>query len=201
MVNSINHKLAIYGFPIVIFSILLTSCATSETEPVAPVSSKVATTPKTQVTSLPVEDGIVGVTTGMDCSTLISIEDLYKYNPSYSLDPSFSPQPGSLAKLATDYKGISCTFINLSSGDSFTISLAKFAPESFNVFKQKRVEGSTQVSSESIPSSFIGLFVSGTNGGTLEILGNDYWLSATAPWAQTPEDLLKPLSSALTKLN
>lgn len=201
MVMSINPKLAVCGLSVVIISSFLTACAASETEPVAPVSSKVATTPTSQSTSLPVEEGIVGVNTGMDCSTLISNEDLYNYNPSYSLDLSFSPQPGSLAKLATDYKGISCTYINLSSGDSFTISLAKFDSESFDAFKQNREAESSQISSDSIPSPFVGLFVSGSSGGTLEILGNGYWLSASAPWAQTPEDLLKPLSNALTKLN
>lgn len=191
-----------HGFiALAICPLILTGCATSDTEPVAPVPTKIASSPEITNTSLPVEEGIVGTNTGLDCSALISNEDLYSYNPSYSLDLSVSPQSGSLAKLATDYKGISCVYINLSSGDSFTISLAKFEQSTFEEFKQKREVGSSKITSEAIPDSFTGLFTTGTNGGTLEVLGNGYWLTATAAWAQTPDDLLKPLGNALTKLN
>ena len=194
-------KLAISVILIVLFSIFLTACKATETEPVAPVSPKGTTASEAMSTSLPVEDGIIGVSTGMDCSTLISNEDLYDYNPSYSLDLSYSPQSGSLAKLATDYKGISCTYLNLSSGDSFTVSLAKFQHETFDNFKENREKDTSQISSEDIPIPLIGYFMAGINGGTLEILGNDYWLTVTAPWALTPEDLLKPLKNVITKLN
>lgn len=150
--------------------------------------------------SLPVEEGIVGIPSGETCESLISIEDLYNFNSNFALDPSQSPAPGSLAKLATDYKGISCNFVNLSSGESVTVSLAKFDNQGFTRLQQMREKESFPSKVSFVPAEFLALFTPETQGGTLEVLGNNFWLTAKANWVQNAEDFNKLIANSIAKL-
>lgn len=150
--------------------------------------------------SLPVEEGIVGIPLGETCESLISIEDLYNFNSNFALDSSQSPAPGSLAKLATDYKGISCNFVNLSSGESVTVSLAKFDNQGFTRLKQMREKESFPSKVSFVPAEFLALFTPEAQGGTLEVFGNNYWLTAKANWVQNAEDFNKLIANSIAKL-
>lgn len=187
---------------LVFFVPVLSGCSSKTVTPVAPVPSNI-TTDKAKETSssMPVEAGIIGSSVQETCDTLISIEDLYNFNPNYALDSSRSPESGSLAKLATDYKGISCTYVNLSSGDSVTVSLAHFDDQSFTKVSEQREKESRPATSDLIPLGFTAHFSSNTAGGTLEVLGNNYWLTASSTWAQSADELLKLVSNSLNKLS
>jgi len=178
--------------------VLLTGCTSISQQAIQPITTpQVSVTPAQ--TSLPVESGMIGLPLSTTCTTLVTVDELYKFNPNFALDPSKSPAAGSLAKLATDYKGISCTYVNLSGGDIITVSLAKLDNESFKRLLAQRSASSKPYSGGGVPSGFIGLFSESSSGGTLELLGNGYWLVATAPWAKSPDDVLKLVGPAIAK--
>jgi hypothetical protein len=180
--------------------VLLAGCSPSSQPAVQPISTpQVSETPAQ--TSLPVESGMIGLPLSTTCTTLVTVDELYKFNPNFALDPSKSPTAGSLAKLATDYKGISCTYVNLSAGDTITVALAKLDNESSKRLVAQRSASSKPYSGAGVPSGFIGLFSESASGGTLELLGNGYWLAASAPWAKSPDDVLKLVGPAIAKTN
>jgi hypothetical protein len=187
---------------IILFSTTgLVGCATGDRN-TAPkeIKSSASESQVLSPSSLPVEEGIVGIPLSETCESLISIQDLYNFNPNFALDPSQSPAPGSLAKLATDYKGISCYFVNLSSGESVTVSLAKFDDQGFTRLQQVREKESFPSKVSFLPAEFLAFFAPEDQGGTIEVLGNNYWLTAKANWAQNAEDFNKLIANSIAKL-
>lgn len=187
---------------IILFSTTsLIGCAVgNQSTPPQDIKNSISESQVPTPSSLPVEEGIVGIPLGETCESLISIEDLYNFNPNFALDPSQSPAPGSLAKLATDYKGISCNFVNLSSGESVTVSLAKFDNQGFTRLQQMREKESFPSKVSFVPAEFLALFTPETQGGTLEVFGNNYWLTAKANWVQNADDFNKLIANSIAKL-
>lgn len=187
---------------IILFSTTsLIGCAVgNQSTPPQDIKTSISESQVPTPSSLPVEEGIVGIPLGETCESLISIEDLYNFNPNFALDPSQSPAPGSLAKLATDYKGISCNFVNLSSGESVTVSLAKFDNQGFTRLQQMREKESFPSKVSFVPAEFLALFTPETQGGTLEVFGNNYWLTAKANWVQNADDFNKLIANSIAKL-
>ena len=173
---------------------LLTACSwlnppasTPESSSSQVNSSPSASTP--QATSLPVDGTLVAMSTGLSCDRIISVTDLYAFNPNYSLDTSRSPKVGSTAKLLTDFKGVSCSYLNLSSGDVIDVAVAKFDPNSMNKVKELVVKSAQPTTALSLPAGSEAFFTREGGNGAVNVVTGNYWVIVSASFASSAADL------------
>lgn len=75
-------------------------------------------TPTTGPTSAPVTP------ISLPCTSVLSLQAVYDYNPNYGENPAYSPAAGSEAAAAIARGGFACGWINQTSGDSFELAVS-----------------------------------------------------------------------------
>ena len=154
----------------------------SETPSATPTSSPTASAVSTPIT--------------VDCNTLITLDDMYAFNPNFGLISSWTPKSGSAAATAKSEKGIACRWQNQTSGDTIDISAAHLDTASIESLKNDAVEKSTMVPTYGDEAYFS---VSGGVGTAIVFQGN-YWLVATSVDFLEPGDPADLITAALSAL-
>jgi hypothetical protein len=131
----------------------------------------------------------------------MSLQALYDFNPNFAYDASQSPASSSQAEKIIAIEGISCTYLNLSSGSQIVLALAKLDEAGIATLEKKlSAEGGEKVTSVSSP--IIASFFSVSDGvGTQDILTNEYWISVSSDSFIAPEDTAHFLEPVLASLS
>ena len=169
---------------------------TSSTDTTSVPSSSELSTP-TATADLAAKSYPVGKT----CKDVMSLQALYDFNPNFAYDASLSPSNASHAENILSIEGISCVYLNLSSGSKIVLSLAKLDEMGLSTIKEKlSTEGAKKATSFSPPVD--ASFFSITDGvGTLDILTNGYWVSVSSSSFIYPEDAAHFLETVLASLS
>jgi hypothetical protein len=134
-------------------------------------------------------------TTSIPCDTLLSGRAVYDFNPNFGLDGSFTPKAGSAAATAVADKGTACNWTNQSSGDTFTVAVARPAAADLASLKAAAAKGS--------PAAGLGdaAYFSRTGGvGRVDAFTGAYWLVTTSVYFASAEDANGLVAAALGAL-
>jgi hypothetical protein len=130
------------------------------------------------------------------CSTLITPDDMYAFNPNFGLLTAYTPAAGSAAASAKAQQGIACRWSNQSSGDNIDISVAHLSAPAIVALKDQAVQTATLV-----PTYGDEAYFATKNGvGTATVFQGNYWLVATSVDFLEPGDPADLINAALSAL-
>lgn len=171
-----------------------------------------ATTSSTDTTSVPSSSELLTSTAtanpiaktypvGKTCEDVMSLQALYDFNPNFTYDATLSTSSSTHAAKIVSIEGISCAYLNLSSGSKIFLSIAKLDATGLSILKEQlSTEGAKEDTSVSPPVDVS--FFSVTDGvGTQDILTNEYWVSVSSASFISPEDTAHFLKSVLASLS
>ena len=124
-----------------------------------------------------------GTPIGVDCDGLISRQQMYDFNPNFSLRSGFKPKAGSGASTALSYQGIACSWVNQTSGATIDFGVAHPAASDLAALKASAASG-TAVSGIGDSAWF------STSGdtGQLQIFRGPDWITASSVFFGAPDD-------------
>jgi hypothetical protein len=166
-----------------------TSTASAEpTESAAPSSSP---TPTPEATGSPISQ---------TCVELLSLQDLYDFNPNYGTAPNFAPAAGGLAESALDYNGLTCGYSNQSSGELIELSLVEPNDVLMTTLKQQADADSQAVPTYGTPPAVDGFFTYLGGNGQAQVFTETYWVTLSSPAFGEPGDSERLMSAVLGHL-
>jgi hypothetical protein len=122
------------------------------------------------------EPGAVGTPLTIDCEQLISPQAMYDYNPNFSLNNGFEPADGTAAAEIASLNGVTCAWVNQTSGATIEVAVAQL-PEAELASIKTRVTAE----SESAPAfAAEGFFRMAGTVGEADAFSGEYWVSATS---------------------
>ncbi|WP_166790632.1 MULTISPECIES: hypothetical protein [unclassified Cryobacterium] len=140
-----------------------------------------------------------GTAVAMTCTDLLTLDDVYAFNPNYGTDPSYKPTSAS-AKTAASFQGLTCGLLNQSSDGTIEISLTQPNAQLMTQQQDKAVASSKIVPTYGTPPTAQGFFAV-TNGiGEAQVFTDTYWLTISSSNFLEPGDAESLVSAALGHL-
>lgn len=191
----------------ILISLVLVSLASCAAQTAVEPSSTQSPTGKRIITPTPVasgaplveQDEIRGENLSLSCDDLLTVEELYTYNPNFALDRELAPIFSSTAKEFEGYKGITCSYLNLSSGNIIQISVAKLDPPS-SLKVQDKLLSSNNSAEQDPANETTTLFSMNGDTGNLTLLRNSYFISVHSNQFAQQEEAMKFVTPILAKL-
>lgn len=131
----------------------------------------------------------------LTCDQVITLQQLYDFNPNFGVNPGYSPATGSPGATAVAAKGVACSWMNQTSRETIDVSIAKPAPEQLAALKADAAAGTSTDAYEAE-----GYFAAAGGAGTAQIFTDGYWVTATSSWFQQPGDASAIVSDVLGNL-
>lgn len=170
---------------IVAVALTLAACSSPAPEPSATTTSGSQTTsPTSQPTQEVVGDSIPYE---QNCDDLMPASVMYGWNPNYSLNNSASPATGSSWDTVTELKGTNCNFVNQSSGNSLSISVAQLTDSGVSVLQNQIASTLSQVSGDDQGTIYFGTIA---GSGVFEMfVTNKFWITIAGPDIASVDDV------------
>ena len=144
----------------------LASCAPAPEA--TPTQTAVAPSPEPSASETPAGDP--GAPVDLDCDDLLDEDAVYAFNPNTAFDDSYVGPIDSNPATAVELGGIACSWVNQSSGDRFTISVAHPSTEQLAAF-----ESDTASSPRAL--EYDGTFDGGDNAASTSAIVGAYWVT------------------------
>ncbi|MDJ0349484.1 iron ABC transporter ATP-binding protein [Cryobacterium sp. PH29-G1] len=149
-----------------------TSGASAEPTDDAAATSSPTPTPTPEATGAPI---------AQTCDDLLTLQNVYDFNPNYGTAPKYSPTAGSLAETAETYNGLTCGWSNQTSGELIEVSVV--AP---NDVLMTRLEQKADVDSQAVPTygtppAVDGFFTYAGGSGQAQVFTGTYWITMSSP--------------------
>lgn len=135
----------------------------------------------------------------IDCDQLLTLDDMYAFNPNYGVANDYTPSGGEIATIV-DENGLACAWSNQTSGELIEVAVAQPDPSMLEVYRADAAAGSTAVPTYGTPPAVDGFFASASGTGTAQVFSNGYWLVARSPAFFEPGDAAEIISAALSHL-
>jgi hypothetical protein len=126
------------------------------------------------------------------CGTLVSAQTMYDFNPNFTLQANYAPNSGTPGYAAAADKGTACNWVNDTSGETLSVSVARPGSVEFAALKASAATG-TPVSGYGDAAYFA--------SGRLDIFSGDYWLVTQSNQYSTANDAAAIAKSALAQLH
>jgi hypothetical protein len=150
-------------------------------------------TPDPQPSQVP-DAPLRGLPFSLSCEAMITPQQLYDYNPNVGADPGHRPRDGSGPARAVELSGTACGWLNQTSGQTLSISVAKFdAPNLARVRELARSAGGT-----STGLGMDGHYRTESGLGVVDAFTGSYWIAAESATFLAPEDVA-PLLDAIRR--
>ncbi|WP_349898522.1 hypothetical protein [Parafrigoribacterium soli] len=146
-------------------------------------SSSASATPEATAHATAAPSQAAGTPLGVGCEQLVSLQQMYDFNPNFSLDADYTPKSGSSASAALKYRGIACNWVNQTSGE--TISFAAAHPAASDLAALKRAAASGTAVSGLGDAAW---FSKSGETGELQVFRGPYWVTATSVFFGTADD-------------
>jgi hypothetical protein len=171
-----------------------TACApetpTAESTPTASSSAPEPTPSTTAANENP------GTPINLSCSELVSPQAMYDFNPNFGINPTLTPAPGSQGAITADYNGLTCIWVNESSGETITVAAADLPADLIT-----GIANDLLATSNSVPTyDAEGYFQLVGNVGEAEVVSGSYWVTATSTAFFEPGDAAPVIAAALSGL-
>ena len=177
---------------------VLAGCV-AEPEPTTPSAAPApsATNPTESAppsTGAPETPDLVGTPLTLECSSLLTPDALYAFNPNVGTDPTYAPTD--LARQALDLDGIACGWLNQTSAVTYSVAVAQLDPPSMTILR----DAARAPESVDLPSAE-GYFTVDNAGGSAYVFIGDYWVIIESPEFIAPGDpstLIEALTASLS---
>jgi hypothetical protein len=179
---------------------LLSGCT-----PDAPEPSATTAPPTASGSSAPVEPTEPAEPTeeptpfAIACDELITIEQMYAFNPNFGNDPGFSPSGAGIVAV-TDEAGTACGWLNQTSGDVIEVGVAMLPPAALEQRKNAAALASHAVPTYGTPPEIDGYFVQAGGGGEAQVFRGPYWIVIDSEALFEPGDAQQLVTAVLTNL-
>lgn len=179
---------------------LLAGCASGEAEPSAtPTPKPTATatpTPEPTETAAPEEPA---TPFAIACDALLTLDQLYAFNPNFGVDPEYSPDSATVAKVV-EQGGTACGYLNQTSGDYLQIAVATPSPSGIEAMAGAAASQSTPVPTYGTPPEVEGYFTQAGNEGQVQLFRGPYWIVMESSLLFEPGDAEVLVSDVLGNL-
>ncbi|MFF2052478.1 iron ABC transporter ATP-binding protein [Leifsonia sp. NPDC058194] len=149
-----------------------------------PTPTPTATEPATPVT--------------IGCDQLVTSDQMYAFNPNFGANPNYSPKDGSLEKKAADWQGVTCSWLNQTSGDVIQIAVAQPPASQLDALKNAAITDSQPVPTYGAPP-IEGYFKTGESG-QVQIFRGGFWIVAESTAFFEPGDAAPLMENVLGNL-
>lgn len=133
-----------------------------------------------------------GTPIGVDCNGLVSPQAIYDFNPNYSLQAAYKPKAGTDGSIALGYQGLACSWVNQTSGNLISVSVARPAASDLAALKSAAGTG-TAISGLGDAAWF------GKKGqiGQLQVFSGPFWISTSSDFYGTADDARQLAAAAV----
>ncbi len=175
---------------------MLAGCVPAETDPQATTTPTPSSTAEPIATPTPTATADAAVPVTIGCDELITPQALYDYNPNFALQTGFTAAAGSLAAEAVSEQGIACSFINLSSNETFVISVAHLGSGALTDRGNALITSSNPVPTYNVE----GYFAVENRVGIAQAISSPYWITASSTIFLEPGDVAPLMAAVLSSL-
>ena len=203
--RSLRTGLALTGVTLALLA--LAGCAPeSSAEPTASAAPSVTATPTAEPTETATAEPTAtptpppapeGTAVDKTCDQVLTADDIYALNPNFSPDPGYAAA-SEFAVTATTYSGISCGWINQSSGEVIEVAIAMPNESLANTLKDAALADGEIVPTYGTAPEVEGYFSASTS--TAQVFTNGYRVAVTDPGMIEPGDAGPVLDSVLGNL-
>jgi hypothetical protein len=114
---------------------------------------------------------------------------MYDFNPNFTLQANYAPRSGTAAFAAKSDSGTACTWVNNTSGDTVTVSIARPGSDEFATLKTSAAAG-TPVAGYGDAAWFA--------GGRVDVFSGAYWVVLQSDYFSTAADASALIKSAIS---
>ncbi|WP_313546012.1 iron ABC transporter ATP-binding protein [Leifsonia aquatica] len=179
-------------------ALALAGCAPTATSPSSSPTGTAgggAATTKPTVTPTPTEPPTPVTLT---CDQLVTPDQIYAFNPNFGTSPGYQPKDGTLEKKVADWQGLTCAWLNQTSGDVIQIAVAQPPASQLDGLKNAAITDSQPVPTYGAPP-IEGYFKTGESG-QVQIFRGGYWIVAESTAFFEPGDAAPLMENVLGNL-
>jgi hypothetical protein len=183
-------------------ALLLSACSSSSHTPSSPgAHSSPAPTHSAGSKSTPTAPKSTGGTpVTLTCDQILSASQLYAFNPNFGVDPNYAPTAASLPATIVGDHGVSCGWLNQSSGDVLQIAVGEPPSGDLDNLKDSAIGSSNPVPTYGVPPQVEGYFAMRGTSGEVQVFTGKYWVVSTSTAYQEPGDAAPVMQSVLQNL-
>lgn len=135
----------------------------------------------------------------IDCEALLTLDDVYAFNPNYGSDPGYEAA-SVFASDAVAIEGTACGWVNQTSGATFEVLVATPTEARLEELKNRAALQAKPVPTYGTPPAVEGYFQSVGGVGTAQTFSGPYWLVVSSPDFFEPGDPQPLVAAALGHL-
>lgn len=194
-----SHRIRVGSIAAIAATLLLSGCAGNVSVPGAAsdTSASAAATAQSSTPTASPSATAAGTPVTMGCDQVLTLQNVYDYNPNFGQNPSFST-PDQITPL-TKIGGVACGWINQTSGSTFAVGIAK--PDAPTTAELTSQAASTLSSTPAYGSSPVQGYFGLQNGvGVAEVFSNGYQIVITSSDFGQAEDAAQLMQFVLANL-
>lgn len=135
----------------------------------------------------PTATGAPSIPVTTACTTILTAQQVYDYNPNYVATATYKPTPGTPQSQAVADQGKACAWLNETSGVKLLVSVARPG----DLASLKSAATGTQ---EKLSGSAVGYFMSTGGLGQLQVFSSSYWIVISSQDISSTSDV-NPLAA------
>ncbi|WP_448809444.1 iron ABC transporter ATP-binding protein [Agromyces bauzanensis] len=180
---------------------LLSGCSGATPEPTASaVPTAAPANPADTAAPEPTETAEPPVPFGIACDALVTIDQLYAFNPNFGTDPGYEPQASSIVTAVEEDAGTACGYLNQTSGEVIEIAVATPTAAAGEARRNDAALKSKPVPTYGTPPDVEGYFVQAGGTGQAQVFHGPYWIVIASPALFEPGDAQQLMASVLQNL-
>ena len=138
-----------------------------------------------------------GTPVALTCDQVLTADDVYALNPNFGTDPGYAAT-SPIAITAATYSGVSCGWLNQSSGEVIEVAIAMPNEALANTLKDAALADGEIVPTYGTAPEVEGYFSASTS--TAQVFTKGYWVAVADPGMIEPGDAGPVLDAVLAKL-
>ncbi|MGR2753183.1 iron ABC transporter ATP-binding protein [Agromyces arachidis] len=109
------------------------------------------------------------------CTDLITLDQLYEFNPNYGEAPGYEPQSAAVAEVA-EAQGTVCGWSNQTSGELIELGVATLPEQAYATQVGRAAVDSSAVPTYGTPPEVEGFFSQSDGVGRAQVFADGYWI-------------------------
>ena len=140
-----------------------------------------------------------GTAVALSCDQVLTLDDVYAFNPNYGVAPGFEATSAS-GKTAAEFQGLNCGLLNQSSDGIIEISVAQPNDVLMGQLKTKAAGSGPSVPTYGTPPAVEGYFATAGGIGEAQVFNGTYWVTVSSTEFFEAGDAEQLVSAALSHL-
>ncbi|TFD02631.1 iron ABC transporter ATP-binding protein [Cryobacterium sandaracinum] len=133
------------------------------------------------------------------CDQVLTLDDVYAFNPSYGTAPGFEPTIAA-GQTAAEYQGLNCGLLNQSSDGTIEVSVTQPNDVLLSQLKNDAISSSQIVPTYGTPPAVEGYFSAAGGSGVAQVFTSTYWITVGSSEFVEPGDAESLVSAAIANL-